>query len=406
MTDPDRRARVVVSSYGTEGDSRPLIELAAWLAARGDEVLLLLEADGVGRARARGLRAEPLAGDLRAVLAAAPPAERTRIVLRLAREHVADWARATRRAAERADVVVGSGLAAEAGQVAARAAGRPFVGISMFPVVPTGEFPPPLVATPVPRALNRSAHVLTQRLIWRAFGRRLAPLCREWGMELPALSFADHPTLCAVSPALLPTPADWPPLARVTGDLRSAEATDRPLDPRIEEFLRGGEPPVYVGFGSMSPRHPERIRGAVLGLAATRRVLFAPGWSGIRVPDGPRLLAIGDAPHDLLFPRVAAVVHHGGAGTLHAAARAGVPQVLVPMGGDQAWWARRLQRLGVASAPLKVGRLTGRALADAARASRSLRPRARALAADMARDDGCAAAGEAIHRAAVGTARG
>jgi sterol 3beta-glucosyltransferase len=392
-TDP---VRVVVSSYGTEGDSRPLIELATWLRDQGDEVTLLLEADGAAQAKARGLPVEALAGDLREALDASAVRNRSATILRMARTHVAEWARATRRAAEHADVVVGSGLAAEAGQVAALAAGRPFVGISMFPVVPTAAFPPPLVAAPVPRPLNRLAHSVLQRLFWRTFGRRLGPVCREWGMALPPLRFDDHPTLCTASPTLLPTPADWPAAARVVGDLRGDPPTD-PLDPRLLDFLHDGPPPVYVGFGSMATPHAGRLRAAIMELAASHRVLFAPGWSGITIPDGPGLLSIGTVPHDALFPHVAAAVHHGGAGTLHAAARSGVPQIVVPMGGDQAWWARHAYEAGIATAPLRLARLTGPALADAVRATEPLRPRAAVVAAAMAGEDGRAAVRRALH---------
>lgn len=399
----DRPVRIVICSFGTEGDSRPLIEFATWLIARGDEVSLLLEADGAARARARGLDAAPLAGSLRDALAAPDTGDHAQTILRIAVAHVADWARAIRRAAERADVVVCSGLTGQAGQLAARAAGRPFVGISMFPVVPTAAFPPPLSPLPTPRRLNRASHQLSQRLFWGLFGRKLTPVQHAWGMPPLRLRFDDHPTLCAVSPALVPTPADWPPAARVIGELHGPRPAGS-LDPRLETFLQAGPPPVYVGFGSMTVRHPDRIRAAVVSLAATRRVLFAPGWSGIEVTEGPSLLSIDNTPHDALFPRLAAVVHHGGAGTVHAAARAGIPQVVMPLGGDQSWWAQRVREAGIAGAPLALGDLTGGTLAAAVRAAEALRPRAETVAAAMAGTDGCAVAADVVH-AAVTTPR-
>lgn len=394
-------ARVVLCGYGTEGDSRPLVALACWLTAHGHDVTLLLEADGVAQARERGLRAHPLAGNLRDALTTSNAhARHAQTTLRLARRHTGDWARAIRSAAAEADVVVGSGLAVLSAQAAAYAAGLPFVGVSMFPVVPTRAFPPPLLPVPLPRQLNRGAHELPQRLLWWMLGRRVAPVRREWGVPPVPMRFDDHITLCAVSPTLVSTPPDWPEPARVVGDLRDG-SPPAPLDARVLDFLRSGPPPVYVGLGSMTLRRPQQLRAAVLDLSASRRVVFAPGWSGVRVPQSPSLLSIGNVPHDLLFPHVAAVVQHGGAGTVHAAARAGVPQVVVPVAGDQLWWARRVCEAGISTRPLRLAHLTGLTLADAVRAAESLRPRAIAVAAAMAEEDGCAAVGAAVQWAAV-----
>ncbi len=376
------------------------------MQAHGDHVTLLLEADGAARARSRGLNARALAGDLRAARAEARHGDPT---LGMARRHLADWARQTREAAQEADVVVGSGLGAQACRLAAEAAGRPFVGVTMFPVVPTGEFSSPLALLPVPRVLNRPTHSLIQHLLWTAFGRALRPLCREWGMPLPALQFDDHPTLCATSPALLPAPGDWPPMARVIGELKEAAgpatASVAGLSPELLAFVEDGPAPVSVGFGSMSLRDPERVRAAVVGLSKSQRVVFSPGWSGIALSPRTNLQVIGHTPHDALFPRMSVVVHHGGAGTLHAAARAGVPQVIVPLGGDQAWWARRAHAAGVAPPPLPVRKLTAESLTEAVFAARALAPHARDVAARMAKDDGCSHVDEAVHHAAgVGSA--
>ncbi|CCH79644.1 putative glycosyltransferase [Nostocoides japonicum T1-X7] len=397
-----RPLRVVMSSYGSEGDSAPLIALAARMQAHGDRVTLLLEADGAGRARDRGLAAYPLAGDLRA--ARATSKGHGDPTLGMARHHLGDWARQTRQAAEDSDVVVGSGLGAQACHIAARAARRPFVGVTMFPIVPTREFSSPLALLPVPRVLNRPTHSLIQHLLWTAFGHRLRPLCREWGVGMPRLRFDDHPTLCAASPTLLPTPRDWPPVARVVGELREPRDPTRSpvdgLDPELLAFLEEGPAPVSVGFGSMTVRDPGRVRAAVLGLARTHRVLFSPGWSGIDLPPGPNLRVIGHTPHDALFPRMSVVVHHGGAGTLHAAARAGTPQVVIPLGGDQSWWAGRAQTAGIAPPPLRMRTLTAESLTRAVLAALALEPRAREISLRMAREDGCDEVDLAVHGAA------
>ncbi|MCB0075524.1 MAG: hypothetical protein KDE20_28920, partial [Caldilineaceae bacterium] len=121
-----------------------------------------------------------------------------------------------------------------------------------------------------------------------------------------------------------------------------------PLPAELEAFLAAGEPPLFVGFGSM-PATPEVARAWVeAARAAGRRVLVSRGWAELDVVDGAAdALVIGDVAHDRLFPRVAAVVHHGGAGTTATAARAGVPQVIAPMFSDQPYWASRVVALGV-----------------------------------------------------------
>ena len=131
-------------------------------------------------------------------------------------------------------------------------------------------------------------------------------------------------------------------------------------DPRLDaaagaalNFLAAGDAPVYVGFGSMTGFDGARLLDALIGAIAGRRALFHPGWSGIdpkALPDN--FLAIGDTPHDWLFPRTSAVIHHGGSGTSHSAARSGVPSIVAPFAGDQFFWAERLRRAGVASAPV------------------------------------------------------
>lgn len=412
-TDPDAQLRrhngeplrVVISSFGSEGDCAPLITLASRMQGHGDRIMLLLERDGAVRARDHGLDAEALAGDLRSARRQAKGDP----TLQLGFRNIAKWARQTRRAAEDADVVVGSGLGAQASHVAARAAGLPFVGVTMFPIVPTSAFSSPLALLPVPAVLNRPTHALIQHLLWGAFGRALRPVYRQWDMPPLPPRFDDHPTLCAVSPTLMAEPGDWPATARVVGHLAegvgrglvgSPEGPSERLSPDLLSFLGAGPAPVYLGFGSMAVPDAGRMRDAVLGLSSDRRVIFSPGWSGIDVASGPNLHVVGRVPHDALFPRMAAVVHHGGAGTLHAAARAGVPQVIVPMGGDQSWWAGRAHAAGIAAAPVRVRGLDARRLTEAVDEAFARASRACDVAAEMASEDGCDAVDLAVHGAA------
>ena len=118
-------------------------------------------------------------------------------------------------------------------------------------------------------------------------------------------------------------------------------------------FLDAGEPPVYVGFGSMRSVPEDIARVAIEAIRAQgRRVLVSRGWADLAVVDDrDDCLVIGEVNQQALFGRVAAVVHHGGAGTTTTAARAGAPQVVVPQaGGDQPYWAGRVAELGIGAA--------------------------------------------------------
>jgi vancomycin aglycone glucosyltransferase len=125
---------------------------------------------------------------------------------------------------------------------------------------------------------------------------------------------------------------------------------DRPLPSALEAFLDAGQPPVYVGFGSM-PMHALRDAASLIVAAIRqqgRRAVLSQGWAGLVSDDGGSdCFVVDEANHQALFPRVAAIVHHGGAGTTATAARAGVPQVVVAQIADQPYWASRVAALGI-----------------------------------------------------------
>jgi UDP:flavonoid glycosyltransferase YjiC (YdhE family) len=132
------------------------------------------------------------------------------------------------------------------------------------------------------------------------------------------------------------------------------------------ELSRAGEARIYIGFGSMTGFDNARLLDTLVEAMTGRHALFHPGWSGIdpkALPDN--FLPIGDTPHDWLFPRTGAVIHHGGSGTSHSAARAGVPFIVTPFAGDQFFWAERLRLAGVAPAAVDSRRPTAEAFASA-----------------------------------------
>jgi vancomycin aglycone glucosyltransferase len=198
-------------------------------------------------------------------------------------------------------------------------------------------------------------------------------------------------TLIAVDPELGPLPPDAGAGVVQTGYWRIEDEGALPDD--VEVFLEAGAKPVFVGFGSMGDPDPKATaREVVAGIRqAGLRGIIARGWAGLDPQNcGRDFLVVGHLPHGRLFPRVAAVVHHGGAGTTWTVARSGVPHVVVPHLLDQHWWARRLEALGVAGSSIARQRL------DAGRLAVSLqqalaprrRPAIEGLATSLARRDG------------------
>lgn len=176
------------------------------------------------------------------------------------------------------------------------------------------------------------------------------------------------PVLHALSEAVLSRPGDWPESAYITGYWFLKRENTWTPPPDLQSFLDAGEPPVYIGFGSMAGRKPQRLATIVIDALqiAGMRGIIATGWGGLTPETLPNsILKIETAPHDWLFPRVAAVVHHGGAGTTAAGLRAGKPSVIIPFFGDQPFWGRQVYLLGAGTKPILQKKLTADNLANA-----------------------------------------
>ena len=170
------------------------------------------------------------------------------------------------------------------------------------------------------------------------------------------------------SPSVLPQPPDWSNKNHVTGYWFLDDDQDWRPPADLLDFLSSGPAPVYVGFGSMRTPKSEEMTNIVLqALARTRqRGILVSGWGGISNVDLPEeVYKIDFVPHHWLFPQMAAVVHHGGAGTMAASVRAGVPTVMIPFFGDQPFWGRRYFALGVMPKPIPHKHLTVERLVQA-----------------------------------------
>ncbi|QTO45835.1 glycosyltransferase [Burkholderia latens] len=410
----------VIATYGTEGDTRPLAALGRALMNAGHEVRLLADAATLGSATALGVPCAPLSGDIRAVIAPNGALSRalnrrggfndtSKALVAIANGNTAAWMREVADASAGCDAILVSGLASFVGLSVAEYRGVPAIGAGMIPITPTAAFASPFLPPGrVPRWLNRTSHRFVNALLWQAF-RSATNAARASVCGLPPRGrvWTGHPMLYGVSPALLSHAADWPPNALACGQWRVDAPAWMP-PPALSAFLEAGEPPMYIGFGSMAGFDRAAMTDALVRALDGRRALFYPGWSGIDASMLPaHVHVIGDTPHDELFPHIAMAIHHGGSGTTHSAARAGIPSVVVPFVGDQFFWADRLRRLGVADAPVAGRRVDsaalGRAIAFAARAD--TRARAAELGARIAREDGVRLAVDALERWVRGRSR-
>ena len=404
--------RIAALTFGTEGDMRPMVALGRGLRDAGHDVVLLAERSGAAYAGECGVPFVPLAGDMAQALEAASAdfmrgrgdvTQTAKGLAEIACANTSAWMRATLEHAGNADAIIAAGLAIYVGLSCAEHLHIPAIGAGLQPVMPTREFASPFLPPwRLPGWANRLSHRLVLALMWRAFRGALDDARRDVTAEPPRRHpFDGYPVVCGISRVLVPQPRDWPGQYVITGQWWRPHEPGYAPPAALADFLARGEPPVYIGFGSMVGFDRDHLRTLVFDALDGRRALLFSGWSGFGAGDlPPTVLQIGPTPHDWLLPRTRIVVHHGGAGTTHAAARAGVPSIVAPFAGDQPFWADRLMRLGITAPPiphkqLTVGRLRDSlALASAA----GMCTRARRVAEAMATEDGVGSAVACIER--------
>jgi vancomycin aglycone glucosyltransferase len=395
--------RVLLSTYDSRGGIEPLVGLAVQLQALGVQVRVCAPPDEefAERLAVFGVPVVPVGEPVRAMMtAAAPPSEED------LRRHVDGLIAAqfdtVAAAADGCDALVATSLpwtAAGARSVTEKLGIR-YVYVSYHPThLPSPHHPPPEYAD-WPFPLNE----IDNRVLWDLNGRnanmQFGPTLNSHRalIGLPPVdnvrdyAYTSHPWLAAD-----PTLGPWQQPASLDVVQTGAWLLDdqRPLPDELLAFLDAGTPPVYVGFGSMPVHASNDIVGVAIEAirAQGRRVLLSHGWAGLALTDDrDDCFAVGEVNQQALFGRVAAVVHHGGAGTTTTTALAGAPQVVVPQGKDQLYWAARVAGLGIGAAhagPVPTIESLSTALTTA------LAPETRAQATAVAgtiRTDGAAAA--------------
>lgn len=405
--------RVALFALGTHGDVRPMAALGMGLLQAGHEVRIAAQPRFAPMLAALGLDTVALAGNMQDVtdLSAVPvvqgkvkiPFGASALIERMART----WAEEGMATADGADLIVSIAGATPLSAAVAEAAGLPMAVAHPHPGGLVRQVP--MSTIPGWNAFLMATHPFSW---WHSFAKgvnthvrpRLGLRKSPWYGPDYGLRVRRTPKLFAFSPALVPPRPNVPDFARVTGFWTLDTRRSWQPPPALVDFLEAGPPPVYLGFGSMPDPRPDLTAQLIVDAVrpTKHRAIVAAGWSGTTdiggELGGDRVLALDEAPHDWLFPRVHAAVHHCGAGTVAAALRAGIPSVPVPFWADQFLWSWALHRAGAASRPVRRPTLTpARLTAALARADDPVvRDSAAALGERVRAEDGVAAALDAL----------
>jgi sterol 3beta-glucosyltransferase len=422
--------RILLLTIGTRGDVQPFIALGQRLKQNGHDVALCTSSSFSSFVERQGLEYRYLNNDFvelaqgetgrRAMEESGGLVGRLRWMAEAARLFKPIFRKTLREeweVAQDAEVIIHNPQSVGGFHIA-EALGVPGIMADALPTwVPTGAFP----SFTVPDIkLGKWYNRLTYRLLplmtgsmfggvvkqWRSETLKLPPRSR-FGGELAQTDGRPVPVLYSFSRHVLPPPADWPEHINVTGYWVLDETHDWHPSPELLNFLDAGPPPVFVGFGSMGGRDPARTTRLVLEALARagQRGLLVTGWGGLETEKLPEtVFKVENAPYSWLFPRMAAVVHHGGAGTTGAGLQAGKPTVICPFVADQPFWGKRVAALGAGPPPIPQSNLTADKLASAIRQAVTdarMRKRAADLGEKIRAEDGAGQAASLIEKYAA-----
>ncbi len=423
--------KITICTFGSRGDTQPYVALGVGLQQAGHHVTLVASHAVAEWIRSYGINLHPLRFSMQEFMQKPEyqDALKGRNVVHILRgfrsgfeAYLAGVMDDCWQAAQDAEFVVLSSIASIGADIASQR-GIPAAFVSLQPVFPpTRAFP--MFMLPFRFSLGGGYNYLTYLLYMRAGWFFVGGLLSHWrttclglppwhSMREMVNTFNDDgsPWLYGYSPQVLPKPPDWADNHHVTGYwFLDAQSNWQP-PAELVRFLESGPPPVYVGFGSMSDKDPERLTRLVLrALELTgQRGVLSTGWGAVaRLSTSASVSYLDDVPHSWLFPRMAAVVHHGGAGTTAAGLRAGVPSLITPFLLDQYAWADRVVKLGVGLRLADSKRLTVEKLAQAihtAVTDSALRLRAAAFGERIRAENGVARAVEVIERHAADFSR-
>lgn len=365
---------LTVIALGSRGDVEPYAALGAGLQAAGHRVRFATFRSFAPLIASYHLDLHPIEGDAQALVGAAG-ANMLKLVFsfsRLARGYAHDL---TPLASLPTDCIICQLPGALYGYDLAEALGVPLIIAAVIPLTATDTMPVMGFPTLSFKGYNRLSYRLAEQIVWTMF----RPVINHWRVKTLGLKpspFTGYfrnldqkrvPVLNGFSPHLVPRPPDWGDHVHITGYWYPKNDSWEP-PPDLVHFLQSGPPPVFIGFGSMPIKYPHiglQVIKQAVELSDQRAILHV-GWGGLDATALPAtVFRIHYAPYDWLFPQMAALIHHGGSGTTHFAARSGVPSLVTPFVFDQPYWGNRLAAQGVGPAPIRFLSLSINVLRDA-----------------------------------------
>jgi UDP:flavonoid glycosyltransferase YjiC (YdhE family) len=411
--------RIVVAALGSRGDVQPFLNLGVGLRENGHDVQMAVPENFMELVKEHGLGFVSIRGDFKKMLSSTEgrkflksknPITFVSRIKKLSNELMQTMQDDIYDALDGADACVFSYLCGPVIDVAEKTRIPCFLGM-VYPVLRTGEYPNLAVTLKnLGSHFNKWTYDLFTFFMWIAFGS----ICNNWRKTRLGLSKSPIfqrieksgiPILAAYSSYVVPKPTDWPVQAYVTGYWFPNVRDDWQATGELENFLASGPPPVCVTFGSMTDNEIDQITKLIKHTLKNERLrgIFVASWSGMGKAEAESndFYYLESIPYNWLFPKVAAVLQHGGAGTLAATLEAGIPPIVLPFVGDQKFWAQQVYKLGVAPKPFRRSALNEKRLSSALRIAindKSLRKKAYELGCSIRGENGVAAAIDIIHQ--------
>jgi len=378
--------RIVIIAPGSQGDVQPFLALGKGLIKAGNTVRLVTNQNHKEQVQSHGIEFWPIEVNTEDIIRSEKmqdALESGKLLTSMARmgkelkQHAELFAQRGLAACQGMDMLMVGISGLFTGHSLAEKLEIPFVQAYNIPFTTTKAFPGTLLPRyPSWLGSYRVSHRITQQIVWQAY-RPTDKVVREQVLELPKSPFfgpfksetlKNGPIIYGISPSIIARPEDWADNIHITGFWLLDPPDKWTPSTELTNFLQDGPAPLYIGFGSMSSRKPEETANLVLQTLreTNQRAIVFSGWGGLskaNLPDS--VLMVNSVPHSWLFPRVQAVIHHGGAGTTAAGLNAGVPSIIVPFHGDQPYWGHLIASLGVGPKPIPRKKLSSTRLAKA-----------------------------------------
>ena len=405
--------KISLITAGSHGDTRPFVALGRGLVAAGHDVILGTPTDQQAFVEENDVPWASLGLDFKAMSESETVRKATSgspsAMIKAFRESQKSMGILIEKAGETAlsaDVIVYHPKTFVGSHIYEARGTTVYLAMPLPGMMPTREFPVPLASMPNWKWFNKSTYMANRSGM--APFRKLINQWRNDTLGLGKIGLFDDPykvngsylpMLYAYSPAVVPPASDWPDTVCTTGYWLLDGVADSFEPPEaLVKFLDAGEPPVYIGFGSLTGTDPEKTTRNVFQAVknAGVRAVLATGWGGLTAAEsGQNIYMIESVPHNWLFPRCSAVVHHGGSGTTATGLKAGRPTVICPFFGDQPFWGQRVFELGVGPKPIAQKKLSAENLTEAIKIAvtdQSIRDAAEKLGLTLKKEDGVAKA--------------